>query len=358
MADSEHPTPEDYRLHDAAPVLDSGERAYTCQPIDMIHFKGRNTLCCGGRLFMGPELKYLVVVIVVATAPVVSFCANSYSLFKDQMPGGVFWSFLLVIEWAILMYNLAWAATMDPGVIPRDDSPEATRKGKRDFTKEMEGGVKYKWCRTCRIYRPPRSKHCPVCDNCVEKFDHHCPWVGNCIGRRNYVFFQTFIHTAFILILTGYVLSYIFFTLYAHEHGTTLTEAMAKNGGVLLTLIVSFLGLLPVGGLSVYHAYLATVNRSTNEDVNDVFKRVENPYDQGLPVNCTEVMFPKVRASKLLMRTEKPPPVKSPVKPHSSKLSVQSAEDARERGVSLVDLQVNPMAGELGSPKSPGSTQV
>lgn len=48
-------------------------------------------------------------------------------------------------------------------------------------------------CNTCHIAKPPRSKHCSICNKCILLEDHHCIWANNCIGKGNYLYFYAFL---------------------------------------------------------------------------------------------------------------------------------------------------------------------
>jgi hypothetical protein len=53
----------------------------------------------------------------------------------------------------------------------------------------------------CQTEKTITSKHCIICNKCVEGFDHHCYWVNNCIGKAN-----LFLFIAFILITAANIL--------------------------------------------------------------------------------------------------------------------------------------------------------
>ena len=53
-------------------------------------------------------------------------------------------------------------------------------------------------CPFCQVIRLPQSRHCNICNQCVERYDHHCPWVGNCVGRTNHSSF--YLHLILIVI--------------------------------------------------------------------------------------------------------------------------------------------------------------
>eukprot|EP00792_Barthelona_sp_PAP020_P004696 TRINITY_DN2290_c0_g1_i1.p1 TRINITY_DN2290_c0_g1~~TRINITY_DN2290_c0_g1_i1.p1 ORF type:complete len:644 (+),score=149.66 TRINITY_DN2290_c0_g1_i1:44-1933(+) len=91
---------------------------------------------------------------------------------------GFFWySLLLFASASITLFNLLQCHLSDPGVVKQ--APIASSAVPFD----------QQYCATCQKPRPIRSKHCPLCGVCVNRFDHHCPWVANCVGQGNYHFF-------------------------------------------------------------------------------------------------------------------------------------------------------------------------
>lgn len=60
-----------------------------------------------------------------------------------------------------------------------------------------------RYCKTCKLEKPPKASHCKFCNNCVKKFDHHCFFIGNCIGERNHRSFVVFLLFGFMRSIFG-----------------------------------------------------------------------------------------------------------------------------------------------------------
>ena len=105
---------------------------------------------------------------------------------------------IFFILYVIIFFALIKGGCTDPGIIPRlqdNDSSSIFRK-KTDYFMVSNGSlVRFTYCYTCNLFRPPRTSHCAVCDNCCQRFDHHCLWLGNCVGKRNYKYFFLLVTT-------------------------------------------------------------------------------------------------------------------------------------------------------------------
>jgi len=92
-----------------------------------------------------------------------------------------------------LLISLLRTTFREPGFIPRcKRAPNDPPPNSHNLSANING-KDWRWCDTCNLWRPPRSKHCYQLDACVNHFDHYCPWVGNAVGLRNFLSFYCFI---------------------------------------------------------------------------------------------------------------------------------------------------------------------
>lgn len=138
--------------------------------------------------------------------------------------------------------------------------------------------LKVKWCDTCGTYRPPRSSHCRVCDNCVENIDHHCTFLNTCIGRRNYFTFFAFL--IFSLLACFISIAFCVVQLYLLTRPTTqrlpgggfgegkdFGQALKHAPLTAVVFLLSVMVTAPLLTLFGYHVRLVGMNRTTVEQI-------------------------------------------------------------------------------------------
>ena len=66
-------------------------------------------------------------------------------------------------------------------------------------------------CPVCKIIRNSNTKHCIICNECIEDWDHHCFWLNVCINNTSHFLFLFFLISLFLVILfNGIIFIYIF----------------------------------------------------------------------------------------------------------------------------------------------------
>lgn len=172
-----------------------------------------------------------------------------------------------------------------------------------------------RYCRICRLSRPLRAKHCYTCGRCVRRFDHHCPWLGNCVGERNHRFFWMFLTVETALLIWGTIISwsvslspsFLFISVFSHcnadnesilccffrfrsaiSTGGDVWEWLKANVLPFVCLLLTFVSLMVVGLLFLYHSYLMLTGQTTWEQASrshiSYFKDLQdlyNPFNEG-----------------------------------------------------------------------------
>ncbi|UJR28127.1 hypothetical protein I4U23_009383 [Adineta vaga] len=264
------------------------------------------------------------------------------------------------VLFVLVCANFTLATFMDPGIYQQSLKNEHknvsfyTRSNKRkggieinddddddDFddpqsrlVRIRDGSVYIKYCRTCKIFRPPRCSHCSICERCIDTFDHHCPWLNNCVGRRNYRYFFQFLFFLCIHMILLFVFC-LYYVLHDRHHKLVIPNfsSLPSNNPllkrqndysssiyfankttfvgfsdyrfILCIILLVLLGLMaiPLGGLTGFHIYLIAQGRTTNEQVTGKFRIQNDIFNGGCWKNfcyaLCQPIYPRLQAPKI-----------------------------------------------------------
>ena len=105
--------------------------------------------------------------------------------------------YLQLSLFALTLILHMWSLCKDPGYLKK---PKGV-----DFMEMMKIFDPVLLCADCEVVRTDRSRHCSICNRCIERFDHHCPWINNCVGLDNHGVFMSFLVSMFALLSTTLV---------------------------------------------------------------------------------------------------------------------------------------------------------
>ena len=108
------------------------------------------------------------------------------------------------------------------------------------ITNIQEGAMSCSWCKI--TFNNPHTKHCSLCNKCIEGFDHHCKWLNQCIGRKNYRCFIVSISTACLLSSAVFFLCLVEISLLYKNEGAQQIYPRFLKMTISQTLFTGFAG--------------------------------------------------------------------------------------------------------------------
>ncbi|GBE59818.1 zinc finger DHHC domain containing protein [Babesia ovata] len=225
----------------------------------------------------------------------------------------------LILEWATMfwvvslgdstrdyfvftfMFGAAIAIVMvvnrsNPGVVPKNVDLELYQREALPATEVELNQTRFiqRWCVACRLYKPPRVKHCYECGRCISRFDHHCPWMSNCIGSNNYKMFMLFWQhyfgmQIFSVYFIGLSMSQLSATSKVSLGDGAIRSFASENPFLIFLLVLACIRLPVVAYITMANAYFICRNMTYYEYLTQPYEG-KNPFDQGLCQNIYTFM--------------------------------------------------------------------
>ncbi|KAG7394053.1 hypothetical protein PHYBOEH_005879 [Phytophthora boehmeriae] len=272
---------------------------------------------------------FTMMYIVLWADPTYRDFSHSHAIFLG-ITGGVEVVFLLV--W----FRLAFFCPTDPGTIT---TYEADVKTMLEQAGRAETPDATKFCRTCLVMKPIRSKHCSQCGVCIARLDHHCAWINRCVGYGNHRSFFVFLLLHFTVLIVYAVLAALVLADATHDLHAERVKSEGSSSGTndslsamdvwveipslvskhLLIIMVLLWDVMAFGAITMMvnqHVNNIEKNLTINEQMNwkrytyltqpnsksksdegkkpdaaSVEPTLSNPFDQGFRKNIAEFFF-------------------------------------------------------------------
>ena len=245
---------------------------------------GHNKIWCKKRIISGAKYYQVFFSFILFSAPYALMLAI---LIKIRSTTSIIWPIVIIsILYILSIFASFRGGFTDPGILTRQNE-NFYYTTKRPIVRQVINGhlISLTYCYTCSLFRPPRTSHCAICDNCVERFDHHCLWLGTCVGMRNYKFFYML-----VLVLNLSALFQIGYSIYLLVFQTRSTKSKDDYDCLVIIgmSIVIFFDLMFViffiGKLLVVHTWLMFNNLTFYENKKGKWKKAPgiNPFNKGL----------------------------------------------------------------------------
>lgn len=197
------------------------------------------------------------------------------------------------------MFYFYWKTMVsDPGFVAKAPSIAQAKQKILELC-EIGSFDNSRFCTTCLIRRPVRSKHCFVCKRCVAKFDHHCMWTYNCVGWKNHVVFMGYLLTLQLLLLWGLTASLSgILVMCSHVEGSfwsRIGQYMSCSpwvSWIAVNCVVHFtwVNLLFIAQCMQIFVQASTTNERMNAFRYPHFKKQggSSPFNRGILVNISD----------------------------------------------------------------------
>ena len=264
---------------------------------------GNNKFICNNKIILGNKYYNMILSGILITIPTILFIiAMLYINKHSSIPLAT----VCILLYILIIICFLMGGCSDPGLVERNNEYAFYDNRKSVIKMNIKGHMaRLNYCYTCFHFRPPRTSHCAVCDNCVENFDHHCLWLGTCVGKRNYKYFYYLISLisilCFIILISSIIYVIQYFKIYfeneeKRKHYLLIIICLCIDGFITLLFLTFFLV-----KLLFLHTYLIWVGLNFYEYLkHNYFVTLDiKPYSRGWMKNIISKLFKKIPLSKL-----------------------------------------------------------